>query len=138
MAFLKLRCETAYATGAVRTNLGLHDFARKLTRVGLPAKVSGGQVYVKQDGHEWIFGDWEHDGLGQTGWLRFTTDGDVGSLSRVFAKHGVRHKLDHSRPLDLTTDDIRCVTQYDYKWTGVTEQHLAGHMPNIETFEECV
>ena len=63
MAFLKLRCETAYATGAVRTNLGLHDFARKLTRVGLPAKVSGGQVYVKQDAQEWIFGDWEHDGL---------------------------------------------------------------------------
>jgi hypothetical protein len=136
MAFLKLRCETAYATGAIKTNLTLRQLASKLTRVGMPALASDGVLYVRCGGDNWTFGDWQPDGMGLIGWLRFTTEGDIGTLSRQLAIHGVRHKFDHSRPFDMTTDDVRCVTQYEFRWDGFTPANTSATMPTIETFDE--
>lgn len=136
MAFLKIRCATAYVTGGIRTNLTLRQLANKLTRVGLPTSLQDGAMHVKMGTDSWVFGEWEPEGLGQIGWLRFTTEGDIGGLSRRLAIHGVRHKFDHSRPLDLDTDDVRCVTQYDFRWTGFGGAGGAETVPAIDTFEE--
>ena len=138
MAFLKLRCETAYHTGAVRTTLGRREFASKLNRIGLKAKVVAGVVYVTCGQDQWSFGEWEQDGLEETGWLHFTTEGDIGTFSRKLAEHGIRHKFDHSRPFDLQTDDVRCVTQYEHRWDSGKAPYRPGGMPNIETFDERI
>lgn len=136
MAFLKLSCERAYATGAIRTNLSLRQLAAKLNRVGVPAMVSDGALHVRSGDDIWSFGDWTPDGLGQIGWLRFTTEGDIGGLSRKLAIHGVRHKFDHSRPRDVETDDVRSVTQYEFRWDGITGANASVTVPSIETFDE--
>jgi hypothetical protein len=132
-AFLKLRCDTAYYTGAIASNLSPRELAMKLTRHGMPARLSDDWLEVKFSGARFIFGEWEPDGMGQRGWLRFTTEGDLGGFSRALAQHGVRHKFEHSRPRDLDRDDWRCVTQYVFRWDGGP---AFGHVPLIETFDE--
>ena len=136
MAFLKLRCETAYATGAVKTNLGMTAFARKLTRAGLPTAYTGGTLSVTCGDDQWTFAEWESNGFGQTGWLSFSAKGDIGTLSRRLAAIGVRHMFDHSRPFDLEIHDTRCVTQYAHQWATDYGIGPKGSMPSIETFDE--
>jgi len=137
MAFLKLRCETAYYTGAIRTNLTLRQLASKLNRVGMTAMLGDGVLHMRCGTDIWSFDGWEGDGLGQIGWLRFTSEGDIGSLSRKLAIHGVRHKFDHSRPRDVDTDDVRCVTQYEFRWEGFGGKGGGPEtVPTIETFDE--
>ena len=136
MAFLKLRYERAYLTGGIKTTLGRRDFVKKLNRVGMRAKLEGGVLHVVSGNDEWQFADWEQDGLEETGWLKFTTDGDIGALSRKLAGAGIRHKFDHSRPGDAKSDDVRCVTQYEHRWDDGKVPYIPGEMPNIETFDE--
>ena len=135
MSFMKLRCERAYATGALRTPLTVREFAGKLTRLGLSARVEGATLHVVCSGDRWSFGDWQENGLERTGWLRFSSDGDISALSKVLARAGVRHRFEYSRPFDLVTDDVRCITSYDYRW----RDHSVGGgsmVASIDTYDE--
>jgi hypothetical protein len=137
MAFLKLRSERAYATGALRTPLSVREFAGKLKRLGHGARVDGNTLHISVRGDHWMFGDWQENGLERTGWLRFTCDGDISALSRVLAAAGVRHRFEWSRPFDLVTDDIRCITSYDYRW----KDHTLGPgsmIASVDTYDEPV
>jgi hypothetical protein len=137
MSFLKLRCDRAYATGAISTNLRIGELAGKLRRHRMGAMVTRDSLHVDCNGDEFVFDNWQSEGLATVGWLRFKTDGDVGSFSRRLARHGVRHRFEHSRPLDLDTDHIRCVTSYEYRWTGFANCQ-SDTMPVIETYDEPV
>ena len=138
MAFLKLPHQTAYYTGALRTNLDLRTLTRKLSRGGLDAKMTNGDLRIRYGEDEWLFGSWEPYGLGFTGWLAFTTHGDIGALSHKLATLGVRHRFDHSRPQDIGVVATRCVTQYDYRWNSGPGLAAYGGMPDIETFDETL
>lgn len=136
MGFLKLRCECAYATGAIHSNLSVRHLASKLTSAGLPARVEGGVLRVSCDGATFAFGEWADEGMGRIGWLQFTTEGDIGTLSRRLARLGIRHCFDLSRPADVGVDDVRCVTRFEHHWTtGKIGVHPA-EMPQIHTYEE--
>jgi hypothetical protein len=137
MTFLKLRCERAYVTGALRTTLSLREFAGKMKRIGLQTKVVDGAVHIDSDGATWIFGDWQQDGMSQTGWLRFTMDTQIGGLSRLLARHGIRHRFEHSRPRDLDSDDVRCITSYDFRWNDHSLNPGAIEV-TVETYDEAV
>lgn len=137
MAFLKLRCETAYATGAVRTPLSPREFAAKMRRLGMDAKLTGDGVWLAHRGDVWTFADWQHSGSESIGWLKFTTDGDLSGLSRTLAAAGVRHRFEYSRPRDLETDDVRCVTSYDHRWLDYSTRP-GERVPAIETYDEPV
>ncbi len=135
--FLKLRCERAYATGAVRTPLNLREFAAKMKRLGMKATADAECVHIALHGATWTFADWQQNGLENVGCLRFTTDGHIGVLSDKLAAAGVRHRFEHSRPLDLDCDDIRCVTSYDHRWQDFS---LAPgrNQAVVETYDEPV
>jgi hypothetical protein len=137
MAFMKLRCDRAYATGAITTNLTPRELAMKLRRHGIGAMVSDGALHLDLAGDAYVFDNWEQNGLARIGWLRFKTDGDVGTLSRRLAIHGVRHRFEHSRPRDLDCDDVRCVTSYEFRWTGF-DNTQGDTMPVILTYDEPV
>lgn len=136
MAFVKLRCDTAYATGAIRTNLDFAILVSKLKRVGLGATVVNGDLQVTCGGDTWIFGEWEPDGLGRIGWIGIKTMGNVSHLSSKLAELGIRHKFEYSRPFDLTTSDVRSVTRYDYRWDTPGLAPRAAVVPDITTFDE--
>jgi hypothetical protein len=136
MTFAKLKCDTAYATGAIRTNLDMPLLIAKLKRNGLDACMQAGRLLIACDGETWELDDWQPDGIGLIGWIEVKMLGDVGVLSRRLARAGIRHKFDYSRPRDLQTSDIRCVTQYDYRWDTPGMAPRAAVMPEITTFEE--
>ncbi len=137
MAFLKLRCERAYATGALRTPLSVREFAGKMKRLGHAARVENGSLHIACRGDGWTFGDWQENGLERTGWLRFVCEGDISMLSTVLASAGVRHRFEWSRPFDLVTDDIRCVTSYDYRWQDYT-MGPGSLIASIDTYDEPI
>lgn len=137
MSFVKLRCERAYATGALRTPLSLREFAAKMRRIGVSATVDGGRLTLVCAGETWVFSDWRQNGLEQVGWLTISTDGFIGNLSEKLAGAGVRHRFEHSRPLDLETDDVRCVTSFDYLWADHTLRP-GGKKADVETYDEPV
>lgn len=138
MSFLKLRCDRAYATGGIRTHLSPRELAEKLKRNGIDAYVWNEELRV--DGYDTIFafGDWQSNGIGWEGWLRFTTEGDIGGLSRDLARLGVRHRFDWSRPFDLDTEDMRCVTQYSYRWDVAGGRRKIDVEPTVVTFDETI
>jgi len=138
MAFLKLRCERAYATGGLRTHLSPRELAAKLSRNGVNAYIWDGELRIDDFDNFWVFEGWQSNGIGWEGWLRFTTEGDIGGLSRKLARIGVRHKLDWSRPRDLETDDWRCVTQYQYRWDIAGGRRPIDIEPSIVTLDEEV
>lgn len=138
MSFLKLRSERAYATGGIRTHLSPRELAGKLARGGLSTSVSGDELRIDAFDNAWIFESWQSNGIGWEGWLRFTTDGDIGGLSRRLARLGVRHRIDWSRPRDLETDDVRCVTQYAYRWDTTGGRRPNDIEPSIVTFDEAL
>jgi hypothetical protein len=136
--FLKLRCERAYNTGAIRTNFALPELAGRLQRAGLAARCSRDSIEIDTADETFVFGDWQREGLTLVGWLRFTTEGDVGGLSWKLAKQGIRHRLELSRPRDLDTDDVRCVTRYDYRWDSPGLRRAGQVEPSILTFDEAI
>jgi hypothetical protein len=137
MTFLKLRCETAYATGAIRTPLTMREFAAKMRRIGMQTSISSGALSLNHRGDHWTFADWLQSGSESVGWLRFTTEGDLSGLSRALAAAGVRHRFEYSRPRDLDTDDVRCITSYDHRWNDYSTKP-ADPVPAIETYDEPV
>lgn len=136
MAFLKLRCDKAYATGGIRTHLSPRELADKLRRNSLLAAMWDDELRIDAFDNIWVFADWQSNGIGWEGWLRFTTEGDIGGLSRKLAKLGIRHKLDYSRPFDLETDHVRCVTQYSYRWDVAGGRRPSDIEPSIVSFDE--
>jgi hypothetical protein len=138
MAFLRLRCETAYFTGAIKTNLTLQELMQKFNRARMPAKLDRGTLVISYVRDTWVFTDWQPDGLGQIGWMRFTTEGDIGGFSRKLALLNVRHMFEHSRPTDVDVTDIRCITRYSYRWHGLSGPNAADTSPTIETFDEAL
>lgn len=136
MAFIKLRCDSAYATGAIRTNLDFPVLVSKLKRVGLGAEVVKGDLHVRLDGETWVFSDWQPDGVGRIGWIGLKMMGDVSSLSSKLAEAGIRHRFEYSRPFDLTTSDKRCVTKYDYRWDTPGLAPRALVTADITTYDE--
>lgn len=138
MSFLKLRCETAYYTGAIRTNLSIGELVQKFNRAKMTARLDRGTLVVTYARDAWVFTDWQPDGLGQIGWLRFTTEGDLGGFSRKLALLNLRHKFDHSRPSDVDITDVRCVTRYAYRWDGLSGPNAADTVPAIDTFDEVL
>ncbi len=138
MAFLKLRCERAYDTGAIRTNLSPRDLAVKLTHAGMPSAYDGKSLTVRCKGDVWHFGDWEHDGMSLVGWLRFTTEGSIAMLSDALSRQRVRHIFDHSRPFDLITDDVRSVTQYCFGWSDAMKAGAAFGRASIISYDEVL
>jgi hypothetical protein len=134
--FLKLRCDRAYATGALRTALSNAEFAKKLKRFGVRAHTEGDMVVIEDGGDVLRFGDWESNGLERTGWLSFTT-ADVFTLSRRLAEAGIPHRLEWSRPAEVDITDVRCVTSFDYRWSR--PHPLAGaKKPDIDTYDEAL
>ena len=138
MAFLKLRCERAYDTGAIRTNLSLRDLATKLTHAGMPSAFDGRTLAVRCNGDVWQFGDWQQDGMSRIGWLRFTTEGSIAVLSDRLSRSRVRHIFDHSRPFDLLTDDVRSVTQYSFGWSDAMKAGAASGRASIVSYDEVL
>lgn len=139
MAFLKLRCERAYNTGAIRTNFSLPELADRLVRHGVEARACHGRLEIDTTDETFVFDDWQNEGhLQHVGWLRFTTEGDIGGLSWKLSKGGIRHRLELSRPRDLDTDDVRCVTRYDFRWESPGRRRLGQIEPSIMTFDEPV
>jgi hypothetical protein len=138
MALLKLRCDTAYYTGAIRTNLSLADLVRKLNRAKIAARLDKGGLVFSYARDSWTFVDWQPDGLGQIGWLQFQTEGDIGGLSHKLAMLNVRHWFEHSRPHDVDVTDVRCVTRYTYRWDGPSSATAADTKPSIETYDEAL
>jgi hypothetical protein len=136
MAFQKLKCDTAYATGAIRSNLDMPHLIAKLKRVGLRVEMTSGQLRIQCGDEAWEFGDWEADGVGRIGWARMRILGDAGSLSRRLAQAGIRHKFEYSRPRDLETNDVRSVTRYDYRWDRPGLPPRSAVVPDITTFDE--
>lgn len=138
MPFLKLRCERAYNTGAIRGPYAPGELARKLAAAGLSTAVSGGELSIAWGGDRFVFDEWEGGPLDQIGWLRFTFTGDIGGLSWQLARLGIRHKLELSRPRDLDTDDVRCVTRYEYRWNSTGRRRPNEIEPSILTFDEAL
>lgn len=138
MPFLKLRCERAYNTGAIRGPYAPGELARKLAAAGLSASVCSDALQIDWGGERFVFDQWEGGALDQIGWLRFTTSGDIGGLSWQFARLGIRHKFELSRPRDLETDDVRCVTRYEYRWNSVGRRRAVEIEPSILTFDEAL
>ncbi len=138
MPFLKLRCERAYNTGAIRSPYTPGELAGKLAGAGLWAGVCGDELAIGWSGDRFVFEQWEGGALDQTGWLRFTTRGDVGGLSWQFARLGIRHRLELSRPRDLATDDVRCVTRYEDRWNSLGRRCPDEIEPSILTFDEAL
>lgn len=136
MTFIKLRCDTAYATGALRTNLDLPILISKLKRVGLSAELAGSDLHVQCDGETWIFSDWQTDGVGRIGWIGLKVMGNVDMLSGKLAEAGIRHRFEYSRPFDLATCDKRTVTTYDYRWDTPGLAPRAAIKPEITTYDE--
>ena len=97
MAFPKLKCVTAYATGAIRSNLDKPHLIAKLKRAGLRAELTGGQLRIQCGEEIWEFAGWLADGVGRIGWARMRIMGDAGSLSRRLAQAGIRDKFEYSR-----------------------------------------
>jgi hypothetical protein len=136
MAFLKLRSERAYSTGGVRTFLSKREFAGKLKRLGMPTAVDGERLIVRCGGNLFVFADWQQDGLATTGWLAFTTD-DIFELSQRLSNGAIRHRLHWSRPFDLETDEVRCITSFDYLWDA--HPFAAGNRrADVQTYDEPV
>jgi hypothetical protein len=136
MAFLKLPLEKAYATGGLRTNLDTPHLVEKLKRSGLKAEAKGSQLTITCGDEEFVFAEWERDGVGRIGWLQMKLLGDVSVLSRQLSEAGIRHRFDYSRPRDLTTNDVRCVTQYDYRWDQPGLPPRSATRPYVITFDE--
>jgi hypothetical protein len=136
MAFLKLKCDTAYATGAIRSNLDMSHLVDKMRRAALKAEMVGQQLRVQCGDEDFIFDAWESDGVGRIGWLQLKILGDVGTLSRKLSEAGIRHKFDYSRPRDLETSDVRSVTQYDYRWDIPGMAPKAATRPAVTMFDE--
>ena len=55
MAFPKLKCVTAYAKGAIRSNLDKPHLIAKLKRAGLRAELTGGQLRIQCGEEIWEF-----------------------------------------------------------------------------------
>jgi hypothetical protein len=138
MPFLKLQCESAYATGAIRSNLDMAHLIAKLNRVGLKAASMGGNLQIRCGDEGFIFSDWEPDGVGRIGWLQLKIMGDVSVLSRRLSEAGIRHKFDYSRPRDLETSDVRSVTQYDYRWDTPGLPPSGATRPAVTMFDEQI
>lgn len=138
MPFLKLRCERAYNTGAIRGPYSPWELASKLAGTGLSTAICGDALSIDRKGDRFVFDQWEGGAHDQIGWLRFTTSGDIGGLSWQFAKLGIRHKLELSRPRDLETDDVRCVTRYEYRWNSIGRRRSREIEPSIVTFDEAI
>ena len=138
MPFLKLPLEKAYAIGALRTNLDMAHLIAKLERAGLKAEMRDGRLHVACDDESFVFGAWEADGVGRIGWLEMRIITDVGRLSRRMAQAGIRHRFDYSRPRDLETNDVRCVTQYDYRWDRPGLPPHGADVPAVTMFDEQV
>ncbi len=136
MSFVKLRCDSAYATGAIRTNLDMPLLMSKLKRHGLGAEMAKGSLHVTCGADTWVFGDWERDGVGRIGWIGLKMLGDVSDLSQQLATLGIRHKFEYSRPRDLETSDVRSVTRYDYRWDTPGLAPRAAVTAAISIFDE--
>ncbi|MEZ5843465.1 MAG: hypothetical protein R3D27_06985 [Hyphomicrobiaceae bacterium] len=59
-------------------------------------------------------------------------------LSRTLAGEGLRHRLEHSRPLALGVASVRCITSYDDRWNEAGFAPAGEFNAAIETFEEPV
>ena len=138
MSFLKLNMATAYATGGLRTNLDLAHLVAKLNRQGLHARMRGNDLLVDCGDETWTFDVWQNDGVGRIGWVQMKPLGDAGALSRLLARAGIRHRFDYSRPRDLATHDVRCVTQYDYRWEKPGLPPRSAQEPDITMFDEQI
>jgi hypothetical protein len=138
MALLKLRSERTYSTGAIRGPYALGELARKMNAGGLVVSTCGDELTVEWQDDRFVFAAWEGGALDRVGWLRFTTKGDVGGLSWQLAKLGIRHPLELSRPRDLETDDVRCVTRYEYRWARTGMRRPGEIEPTIVTFDEAL
>lgn len=136
MAFIKLRCDSAYATGGIRTNLDPPVLISKLKRVGLNAELIGSDLHVRCAADTWVFGDWQPDGVGRIGWVGLKVMGNVDMLSSKLAEAGIRHRFEYSRPFDLATSDKRSVTTYDYRWDIPGVAPRASVKPDITTYDE--
>lgn len=136
MGFVNLRCDTAYATGGIRTNLDMPLLVTKLKRSGLGAEMVKGSLHVKCGDDTWVFGDWEADGVGRIGWIELKMLGNVSELSQQLATLGIRHKFEYSRPRDLETSDVRSVTRYDYRWDTPGLAPRAAVTAAITMFDE--
>jgi hypothetical protein len=136
--FLKLAADRAYATGAIRSNLGVADLVTKLRRAGLATTISGDRLVIDCDGERWAFGNWEPDGVGRIGWLELKVMGHVGGLSERLTEAGVRHRLQYSRPRDLETSDVRSVTEYEYRWDQPGLPPLGPRQPAVVSYDEAV
>jgi hypothetical protein len=138
MPFLKLRSERAYNTGAIRSPYSVSELARKLSGGGIAVSTCGDELAVDWYDERFVFEAWEGGALDQIGWLRLNTSGDIGGLSWQLARLGIRHRLELSRPRDLETDDVRCVTRYEYRWNRPGRRRPDEVEPSILTFDEVI
>jgi hypothetical protein len=150
MTFMKLRCEGAYVTGAIRTSLSPKALAMKLTRHGMPTVARADSVVATCNGETWAFNDWQPDGDGWTAWLGFTMGRDDGwtawlaftmgcnasAFSQRLAIHGVRHRFECSTPRDADTDDIRNVITFEYRWHGLDSSNASSTVAAVDQFQE--
>ena len=138
MPFLKLKCDTAYAASAIRSNLDMPHLIAKLKRVGLRVEFKDRRLAITCGDEQFDFGDWAPDGVGRIGWMEMKLLCDLSRLSRALSKAGIRHRFDYSRPRDIETHDVRCVTQYDYRWDIPGLPPRSAHVPAVTMFDEQI